>query len=413
MTDLSALAEMEHEDPELVPEILPVDARLSLRAPVEKLQTLFARAAAVAPSKEVIPGTSFALLETVAASRAAAAHVRVTASDGDQTVSVIADGVTVLMEGKVLLPAKRMHEIVKMAPTATVKIEILGDKARITSGRAVWAVSVPVYDELSGLLDVSGIETYPVRSQALERALSAVAKATSRTNARLSLMQVLVRGGTVTACDGGRVHRRRVEGLTDAIDVTVPAKTIDEVLRALRATEDEFSTMGYNDTHVVFEIGGDVIVSQRLLVPFPDLETLLLGPAFSNTNTLRVNRRELADSIKRVRINANPDSAAISLTVQPGRRDDAGEIEWRLLVSARDQAGNGSQEALEASWEGSPKAREMHFNHHYLTDLLDIYEAEDAFFKVGDDTKTQKTPLYVEDEDLGLTAIVQQMHSPR
>lgn len=413
MADLSELAEMTHEDPELVPEIMPVDARLAVRAPTERLQALFSRAAAVTPTKEVIPGTSFALLEAVAASRTATAHIRVTASDGDQTVSVVADGVTVLMEGRVLLPAKRMSEIVKLAPTDTVKIEVLGTHAKVTSGRAVWVVQVPVHDELSGLLDVSGIETHPVRAEALERALSVVLRSTQRTSARPALTQVLIRSGEISGCDGGRIHRQRVEGLSDAIDVTVPIKTVEETVRALKGCEDEFVAMGYDETHVVWEIGGDLIVSQRLLVPFPDIENLLLGPAFSNTNVLGVDRRELADAIKRVRINANPDSAAISLTVQPGRKDREGGQEWRLLVSARDALGNGSQEALECSWRGAVRPTELHFNHHYLSDLLDVYDVETAHIKVGDDSKTQRLPLYVEDHDLGLTAIVQQMHSPR
>ena len=55
MTDLLALAEMESDDTELVPEIFPVDARLSISARANVLQALFASANDVTPAKEVIP----------------------------------------------------------------------------------------------------------------------------------------------------------------------------------------------------------------------------------------------------------------------------------------------------------------------------------------------------------------------
>lgn len=409
MIDLSFLAEMEYEDPEFIPEILPVDARLSVKAPVAKLQELFSRAAAVLPQKESIPGTAHALLEAVQTSNTEVAHVRITASDGDQTVSVVVDGVTVLMAGAVLVPAKRIHDILKLAPSEVAKIEVLGTAALIRSGRAQWTVQTPVGDSLSTILDVSDIELQDVPVGPLVSALSIARRAASNTDARLALMQVQIRNGTVTGCDGGRLHRADLREISTTTDVTIPVKVADELIKALRATDAEFMQMGYDDRHLVFRIEQDSIVAQRPLIPFPEVESLLLGPAFSNTNSLTVDRRELADSIKRVRINADPDSAVIFLSLVPGKKDDAGHLSWSLAVRSRDRQGNASQEILECQWVGSGKPREMAFNHHYVSDLLAVYDAETAIFKVGDDTKTLRTPLFLEDRVTGFTGIVQQV----
>ncbi len=409
MSDLSSLAEMEHDDPEFIPEILPVDARLSVKAPVAKLLELFSRAASVTPTKEVIPGTAYALLEAVQTTNTEVAHVRITASDGDQTVSVVVDGITVLMSGAVLVPAKRIHDILKLAPSSTAKIEIIGTEALIRSGRAQWKVQTPVGDSLSTLLDVSDIEMRTVPVGPFVNALSVARRAASNTAARLALMQVQIRNGTVTGCDGGRLHRAELRIGDTTADFTIPVKVVDELLKALRATGAEFMEMGYDDGHLVFKIEEDSIVAQRLILPFPEVENLLLGPAFSNTNTLTVDRRELSDAITRVRINADPDMAVILLGLVPGKKDSQGQVQWSLSVRARDRQGNASLEVIECQWAGTGKAREMAFNHHYLSDLLAVYDSDTAIFKVGDDTKTLRTPLFLEDRVQGVTGIVQQV----
>lgn len=400
---------MEHDDPEFIPEILPVDARLSVKAPVAKLQELFLRAAAVLPQKESIPGTAYALLEAVQTSSTEVAHARITASDGDQTVSVVVDGIEVLMAGSVLVPAKRIYDILKLAPSQAAKIEVLGTTALIRSGRAQWTVQTPVGDSLSTLLDVSGIELQDVPVEPLMRALSVARRAASNTDARLSLMQVQIRNGTVTGCDGGRLHRADLREISTTTDVTIPVKVVDELMKALRSTDAEYMQMGYDERHLVFKIEQDSIIAQRLLVPFPQVENLLLGPAFSNSNTLTLDRQDLADSIKRVRINADPDSAIIFLGLVPGRRDEAGNLSWSLAVRSRDRQGNASQETLKCQWVGSGTARELSFNHHYLSDLLAVYNEETVIFRVGDDTKTLRTPLLLEDRVTGFTGIVQQV----
>lgn len=407
--DLNELVEMEHDDPELMPEILPVDARLSIRAPVEKLRVLFSRCASVAVAsadREVLAGTSNVLLEAVGAGSRSAAFLRATSTDGEKTISVTADGVSVAMAGKVLLPASRVHEILKMAPGDVAKIEVIGTQATIRSHRALWTIQVAPGEDLSVYLDTSGIQTHPVDPKSFSEALSAARRAASNSVARESLMQVLLRNSAFTACDGGRVHRARAKGLSESLDVTIPIKAVDEILKAAKGVK--YAEFGYDDSHVVFETDSGRIVALRMLVDFPAaVENLLMGPAFTNTNMLRVNRQELIDTVKRVRINANPDSAAITLGLVSSKGD------WSLSVRTRDAARNSSQETIDCVWEGPDKAPEITLNHHYLVDLLEVYPSEVVYFRVGDDTKTTKTPLLIEDEELGFTGIVQQMYSLR
>lgn len=405
MTSLNDLVEMEDPEPEMNAEILPADARLSFTAPVGVLMEMFARAASVTPAKEIIPGTAHALLEVRQTSVQQASHVRVTATDGDQTVSVVMDQVTVHMDGAALVPARRVHDILKQAPTSTAKLEVISSALTIRSGRAMWTVQLPVGEELTGRLDVSGIELYPVSGEELAQALANARIAASATNARISLTQVQIRNGSVTACDGGRLHRVTVEDLSHEINVTIPAKSVDEIIKALKGSDEGMVAFGYDQTHVVVEVGRDVVVAQRLLIDFPDVEPLVLGPTFDNELVLSISRNDLLDAIRRVRVNSDPDSAAITLNVLPGKEDDLG-LTWILVVQARDRQGNAAKEAMVCSWSGT-KGRAVTMNHRYIADMLSILETDEVHIKIGPDSKTVKSPLLIQDPSF--VGVIQQM----
>lgn len=406
------LVELEHEDPEMVPDIIPVDAKLSIRTTVATLTELFERAVSISPlpAKEVIPGTSYALLEAFPASDSSAAYLKITATDGDHSLSATVDRVTVLMSGRALVPPRKVLDILKSAPGQTIKVEVLGTSMTLRAGRAQWTVATPASDKMALLPDVSAIDLVSVPREAFLKALLVTRKSVAATAARAALMQSSVKNHSITSADGGRVHRQEVPGLDSRLNFSIPTKTMDELIRALRSSDSESFELGHDDYHLVFRIGQDELIGVRLLVGFPDgVDALVLKASFGNTNTLSVDRKELIEVIKRVRVNADPDYSAIFLSLVPHKQDSAGDQSWALAVQARDRSGNGAQELIECMWVGTNKPRELCLNHKYLMDLLTSYDEDSIIFKVGDDTKTVRTPLLVEDSEAGFTGLVVQM----
>jgi len=403
MSDILDLANMQSEDEELVPEILSVDARVAIRGPVSVIAQIFERAANVAPKKEIIEGTSFSLLEAFSASAGTSAFMRITATDGDQTLTVSMGDIQVLMEGAALIPAKRIHDILKLAPTDTVKIEVLGNSALIRSGRAQWTVQTPVGDSLPQTPDVDKIMRHTVARGPFLRALAVARKAANSSTTRPALQQVQIRNQTVTGLDGGRLHRAHLEGLHKDVQLDIPVKVVDELIRALLKSSADYVEIGGDAKNLVFVVDEDRLAAQRLLVSFPDVEGLLLKPAFSNTHSLTLPRVALYDAVKRVRVNSDPDHAGIFLSLVKG----AGAAEWGVSVRSRDKIGNTAQEVVDADWLGDLKSFELCVNHRHLMDLLECATGENIEFKLGKDTKTTKNPLYTEGENL--TAFIQQM----
>ena len=148
MTSLLELVEQETDDIELIPEILPVDARVAISGQVSEMIELFDRAVAIVPTKPVIANTEYVLLETFDASTLQVAHTQVSATDGERCIAALNDTLKISMFGSVLLPGKKVRDILKLAPQPTAQLVVLGNTATIRSGRAVWTIQTPVGDTL-------------------------------------------------------------------------------------------------------------------------------------------------------------------------------------------------------------------------------------------------------------------------
>lgn len=388
---------MEFEDPELEPYIAPVDARLAIQGRTEEFRAYFEKLAGVAPQKEKIPGTS--LVQVAAEDES----VVFTATDGAQALVVETSTVRIHRVGKVRLPAHKLKSILALVPEETLTLTVVDDRASIVSGRAVWNLAVPSNDRVVAVPDISEVELFSIPRRPLFKALNAVRRALPSQGSRKSLEQVNVAAGFLTASDGYRLLRRRVDGMPEKLNFSIPKDTVDALLRSLTSGGEENLLLGANNDLIVLKDRGETIVSRQLALDFPDLEAQLIVPTLSNKSTLIVDSIELRDLIKRVRVFSDPDYAAVSLRVS---RDKSGE--WELLVSARDRAGNSAAESMYAQWEGEQSEASITVNHKFLTDLLDAYNGRLASIKVGDSSRARSAPMLIRDDDKGFTGVVQQ-----
>lgn len=386
--DLLELSEMEEDDQEMVPEIIPVDARLSVRGNAKIFASLFQSALDVVPSKEIIPNTGYILLEGVSSSLASASHVKVTATDGERTITLISSALSTKLEGSVLVPGRRIFDILKLIGDNDVRIDVLGTSATLRSGRAVWTVSTPpANSHLPTFSDVSSISLHSLKSKVLLESLELVYPAIAKLSSRQSLMQVNVSKGNFTACDGVRVHRVTVEGLPSDVSTTIPLKFVESAIKELRSHDEEYVEFGSDHSAVVIHFGTNILMSQRLNFQYPDVDHLMLSPALTNDETLTIDVSEVSESIKRVRVNADPEFFALFLAIRQS------EGSWSLTIRARDREGNTSQETLPVKFEGTQKAMDLTVNHKYLLDFLACLEGE-VSLKLGESTKTKQAPIY-------------------
>lgn len=391
-TDLIELAELENEDTELIPEIVSVEARLSFMGSVEQFSGILQSAVNITPVREIIPNTSFVNVEARDSTSTSKASVHVAATDGDLSVERVSDTMVVRLAGSALLPGKRLLEILKLAPEPAFRLDVFATTATVRSGRAVWTIQLPSGKGLPPLPDVDAIELHEVNRVELIKALDQTVSASAKSSARLSLTQVSVYNRVVVGCDGARLHRKPVLSLPKAFKTTIPSSFAEVLLREMRKTSAEDTVLfGSSSSTIVLRMGTDTFTGQRLTLEFPNVEHLMLEPSMLNSERLSFDVSEAVEAIKRVRVNADPDLATVVLAV----RQIKGE--WTLTIRAIDKTGNSSQESISAEYDGE-SGREIAVNHKYFLEFLSPLSSSTVTLRLGEDTKSKKAPIYVEEE---------------
>jgi len=390
MTELLDLANMESSESELIPEILPIDSRLSIEGSAQKLAELFASANAVAPTKAILPNTDYVLLEAFEATALSVAHIQASATDGERAITKMDDSFLVRMAGSALVPGRRIAEILKLVPNDTVRIDVVGDRASIKSGPAVWKVATPPADStLPTFVDIDSMEFFSVDASDLRGAMDLVFPAVSKTTARHSLMQAEIAKGIMTACDGVRAHKVTVPGLDKSFKTTIPLAFMATAMKELLRFDGGVAEIGTDHSAVVLKFGKDIIRSQRLNYTFPAVDHLVLAPAIQNQENWTVNIDDLAGVVRRVRVNADPDFTSVTISLRQLKG------QWTTTVHARDKKGNSSQETILCGYDGPDAAKDFTVNHKQFLEFLACLDETEVTFKLGEQSKQKQTPIYV------------------
>jgi DNA polymerase-3 subunit beta len=382
------LASIMAEDP--VESIEP-QAREVLGFTIKKfvLQALLEKAITVVPTRDVMPVLKCFQFQVDAQ------RLRVVASDLEMSLIAGTPLVSVRQPGTAVFPAKKLLEVVKSAEDADVEINVKNTTARIRIGRASWTLQLPGGYDYPAMPAITEAEFTTISRKLFAEALVAVRYAASRDPSRANLNIIDIAEGKLTACDGSRIQQIRIANFGQHL--RIPISAVDDLLRLLRISELETIDVGQSEDKLIFRFGGDVFIVSKFFAQFPDMEAQMLRPAMENRHALDVDKGELLDALRRVRINADPESSAIRL-----------EIGDDLTISAKDKFGNQASESLPCTWSGP--TRVVMVNHKYLSDMINTYGDATCSFRFGDDTKTRRTPIMLRSANGGV-GVVQQMNA--
>lgn len=322
-------------------------------------------------------------------------RLQIVASDMEMTLIAATDMVSTVWPGTVVFPARRLLDIVKASDDHDVNINVKNTSASITIGRACWALQLQPGHDYPALPQVTDAAFISTDRKTFTDAITAVRYAASRDPSRANLNIIDITDGKLTACDGSRIQQIRNPDLT--VSLRIPISAVDDLLRLLKHTDADTLRIGQSDTKLIFTFGNDIFIVSKYFAQFPDMESTLLRPAMDNRHHLDADRNELLSAIRRVRINADDASSALAIHLEPGT----------ATIIARDKHGNRATEPLDVVYEGPE--RTIAVNHKYLTDMIDAHHHNTCSFRLGDDTKTRRTPLLLRDPDTGNCAVVQQM----
>jgi DNA polymerase-3 subunit beta len=371
----------------------PGSPQLQFTAKKFVLQGLLEKASSVVPSKDIMP-----LLKNFQFD-VKAGHFQVVATDLELSVVSQTEMVMTQVPGVAVFPAKKMLEIIREADEGDVVVAVQDNLAHIEVGRTSWDLKLQQGDDYPDMPDSKDVQLHSVDRVKFLSGIQSVRYAAARDTTRPSLMMIDVSKGRMTACDGVRFQQSDLGEDFPLESLQIPTGAIDDLVKLLRSTDMTSIGIGESESHLVFGIGTDLFLANKLMAQFPDVEALLLRPALANKLQLSVDRQDLVDAVKRVRINADSETSAIGLVLDKGK----------MVVTSKDKFGNGAEETIEAGWAGS--RRMLVVNHQFLLDMLGMYDGKSCSFFLGEDTKSRKSPLLLRDDTTRTTGVVQQMVS--
>ncbi|MCB1030443.1 MAG: DNA polymerase III subunit beta [Acidimicrobiales bacterium] len=302
-------------------------------------------------------------------------RLKLTGSDNDLTIEVQIE-VAGEQDGIAVMPSKIALDLVRSLGDPRVEVSIDEDQARITAGRFESSLRVLPADEYPRFSPPAD-HAVTLGAKDLVQALSQVVPAASSDDSRPILTGVLLaaeEGGLrLVATDSYRLAVRDLPGtsvLADGQSVLVPSRALKELQGVLSDAEEVTLRLGERD--VAFEVEGTRVTSTLLEGDFPSYRGLIPP---RQPNRLTVNREDLLNAVKRVKLMARETNTPVRLSMS---------AEGLELVAITQEVGQ-AHEQIDGSFEGEDLT--VAFNPEYLMEGIDATNGDEIFLDTVDAQK--------------------------
>ena len=319
--------------------------------------------AATIPTRTTLPVLSNILVETFEE------VLRVRGTDLDISVSVKTPA-KIGRQGAITLPAKKVAEIARELPDATVELESDGGRVLLKCGKSKFRLHSLPADEYPSFPEVPFPDGWKLRSGELQRMSAHTGFAVSSEETRPVLNGVLwqLRGEEMrmVATNGHRLAKMvmKVEGPAREDDLIVPPKGLQQVERLFDA-EDEL-VIARSESHVGFRTDRAEIYTRLIEGPYPNYEQVLPG---DNDKECVASREQLTAALRRVAIVASDQTHRVRLAFGPEK----------LALAVQTPDLGEAEDELAVGYTGSPL--EIGFNAQYLLEVLRFISTDEV--KIG------------------------------
>jgi DNA polymerase-3 subunit beta len=326
----------------------------------------------VVERKTTIPILSNYLFE------AAGDRLSLTATDLDLSLRTSCNA-KVKKEGSCTIPARKLHDYVKLLPDADITIKLLENHwVSIRCGRSNTKMvgmarsnfpSLPVFP-------TAGVVNIPaqVLRGMIARTSFAIANEESRYTLNGALMVLKPESITMVATDGHRLaHVERAgekfDGISGELKTLIPKKAMDELRSLVDSTDVETIEFAKDESTLFFRIGPRLLTSRQLTGQFPNYEAVLPK---DNSKSIALHGEDLGAAISRVAQFADERSRAVRLKLEKGE----------LKLSASSTETGESEDSIETDYQGEPLT--IGFNAQYITDFLKAAGSKDVRLELKD-----------------------------
>ncbi len=320
----------------------------------EQFQEGLQAVAGSVPTKTTLPVLSNILVE------ATKDGVRLSGTDLDIAVSTTVPA-SVDQEGAITLPARKLVEIVRELPNASIRITASGEqRVTIECGRSKFRLLGLPKDEFPAFPAVKFDGGWKATAGNLQKLITHVAFAASTEESRPILNGVLweLRPDRMrmVATNGHRLARMDVPTATAGgaqADLIVPPKALEQI-RRLFSAEDEIE-VARSENHLGFRSPTTQVFTRLIEGPYPNYEQVIPR---ENDKVMTADKGAITSALRRMSIVASDQTHRIRMAFANGS--------CKLSVQTPDLG--EAQEEVTVTYEGD--ALEIGFNAAYMLEVL-------------------------------------------
>jgi DNA polymerase-3 subunit beta len=301
-----------------------------------------------------------------------------TATDLDLSLRT-ACSAKVKKEGSCTIPARKLHDYVKLLPDADITIKLLENHwISIRCGRSNTKMVGMARSNFPTLPVFPTVGVVKIPAQVLRGMIAktgfAIASEESRYTLNGALMVLKPESITMVATDGHRLAHversgEKFEGVSGELKTLIPKKAMDELKSLLDSTEAESIDFAKDESTLYFRIGQRLLTSRQLTGQFPNFEAVLPK---DNNKSVTLPGNDLGAAISRVAQFADERSRAVRLRMEKGE----------LKLSASSTETGESEDTIETSYLGVSLT--VGFNAQYILDFLKAVGAGDVKLEFKD-----------------------------
>lgn len=284
----------------------------------------------------------------------------------------------ILEEGSIALPAKKLHEMIRELPAASVDVAVdAALTATIACGHSEFRVKGLPKDDFPSMHEPH--ESALVLDRRLfcnmiRGTLFAVSSNQTRQTLNGLLFRVTPTHITMVATDGHRLAITTHElpptphHPPAAIEAILPRKAAAETLKLLRDEPGEID-IHLLDNHLLLHTDDTIIETRLIEGRFPNYEQIIPTTA---TKQVTVNRQALLAGLRRTSTVLEERTVLTTLTLTPGM----------LLLSCANPDLGHARERLEVEYQHEDMR--VGFNARYILDFLNVLTADDVTIQLQD-----------------------------
>lgn len=282
--------------------------------------------------------------------------------------------------GEITVPARKFLDIVRLLPNeAEIKVELSGDKIKVTSGRSRFSLATLAANNYPEFSESTLENQFLINAGKMKKAFDKTVFCMANQDIRYYLNGLLLHISNsklkLVASDGHRLSIYEDDiGMATGYEarIILPRKGVVELSRLLDDEDAELNVQFSNSNIKIFI--KDLVFSAKLVdSKYPDFSKVFDQPFF---NQLHIQKELLKNALTRVAILSNEKFKGVTFDISNGL----------LKLSSHNPEHDEAEEELIIEYQGDPIS--IAFNSQYLLDAVSNLDSELAVLTIASNSSS-------------------------